>query len=149
MSEPDRPIGDSPLRPDDSDPERARIGALLDAVRHGRATDAERTELALYEEEHPDLGARVHRTEQEQQLGEGWLERIDADDRLQAAENAPLVTAERFVGAGLAFGGYALAVVVPPVGAAMMVAGMGMLVWSFVRVRVKNLANDPYRRVKK
>jgi ferric-dicitrate binding protein FerR (iron transport regulator) len=131
----------------DRDPERDRIDELLDRVREGTASDADREELTLYGEDRPDLAIEIERAEQERQLGGEWLARSAADRRNEAAHDSPLARAERALGSTLAIGGTIGALFSPALGLAAL-AGLGLLGFSALRVHVKTSTKDPYKGVK-
>ena len=133
----------------DRDPEETRVAELLDRVRSQDATDAEREELALYVQDKPELSAQVERKRREGELGGTWLARVEADRRLAAAESTPLVKAERGLGLAMTIGGFALMPFAPLASVVGMIGGIGLLTWSFTRVRVRTFKDDPYRNVDK
>lgn len=130
------------------DPEQARVEELLAQVRAGNATETEREELALYIEQHPELSDKVDDEVRAATLGHGWLARVEADNALQAEERRGAYV-ERGLGLALAGGGWLLSIAAPVVGGALMVSGIGLLTWSFVRFRFRNWRKDPYRDVEK
>jgi anti-sigma factor RsiW len=134
-------------RPPPPDVEEARIAALLAARARGDASPAEAIELDLYVQQHPELAARVERAARQGELGQGWLARVEADHQVALTEAAPRARAERSVGAGLVGVGVALSFVAPAVGAPLLGAGMLVLLYSVVRVRLRTHANDPYKDV--
>ena len=133
----------------EGDPEARRVAELLRRVRSEQVTDAEREELALYVEERPELARRIEEEHQRRQLGGTWLARVEADQRLAAAESTPLVTAERGLGLVMTIGGFALMPMLPAVSLIGMIGGVGLLTWSFTRVRLKTYKHDPYRDIDK
>lgn len=132
-----------------SSPEDHRIDELLALIRTGEADDGVREELALYAEDRPGLAGRIAEAERSESLGKGWLTRVEADDAIQRHEARPAVVVERGLGLALVGGGYALAMVTPVVGGAILTAGIGLLTWSFVRTRLATWRKDPYRDVDK
>ena len=128
-------------------PEQERVAELIRQVREGRATDAEREELALYGEESAECKALIVRAQEQGELGKGWLARYEADRRIVDVENTRLARAERKVGAGLIVGGVAASFVAPPLAFVMLGVGAGLLTWSVVRVAIKNAGKDPYEDV--
>ncbi len=126
------------------DPEELRIEELIRRVREGVATEAETTELTLYAEEHPRVGALVKRAGEERTLGGHWLVRAEADKRVVAAEHNSLTIAERRVGVGLLIAG-AVGVVFFPFAGLALLAGAGLLTWSVLRVKLKTADKDPYK----
>lgn len=133
---------------DERDVERDRAHDLIGRLRLGAIDDAEREELALYAEDHPDVAEAVERAEKERELGEGWLVRAEADREIEEAERTPFVTAERRVGAALAVGGAVGFLFAPPLGAVAL-AGLGILGFSHLRTYIRAAIKDPYKEVKK
>ncbi|MCX4246216.1 hypothetical protein [Paraliomyxa miuraensis] len=70
-----------------------------------------------------------------------------ADHQIERTEQAPRARAERAVGAGLAVAGLAASFVAPVVGAPLLGAGTLVLLYSFIRVRLRTHATDPYKDV--
>ena len=129
------------------DPEAARIEELLAAVARGEASDADREELALYTASHSDLPARIQDSRRTGELGEGWLARVEGDNRVQMTEQAKLTRIERGTGLALILGGMGLGLVAPAAGGVGIVVGFGVLLYSFARVRLKTHRDDPYKDV--
>lgn len=135
--------------PEKRDPREARIVELIDRVQREQATDAEREELALYVEETPALEQRMAERQREVELGGAWLVRVQADRALEAAETTPAVRAERALGVGLTVAGFALSPIAPALSVAGLLGGIGLLTWSFVRVRLRTYKDDPYKDIDK
>jgi hypothetical protein len=131
------------LRMDDAS--RKRFDELLAGV--GQAGDPERAELEMYVDEHPELRLELERRLRELELGEGWLVRAEADRALRTRGGSARVKLERSVGLGLLGGGLVLSPLVGPMGAVATVAGTAVLIWSFVRMRLQEAKDDPYRRI--
>lgn len=131
------------------DPEARRIEELLAKQRAGEASAAESEELALYAREHPALAGRIEQMDRERELGGGWLARVEADSKLQAAETSPRVRLERGLGLGLMVGGFAFTMLAPVVGLAAVGTGVLLLLYSFVRARLATHRSDPYKDVAK
>lgn len=129
------------------DPEAARVDELLAQHRHGRATEAESEELALYVRDRPELRPRVDQAAREGVLGEGWLARVERDHQVQKIENSGRARVERGIGLVLVIGGYLLTLATPAVGGAAIAAGFGLLLYSIVRTRLASRASDPYEDV--
>jgi hypothetical protein len=129
-------------------PEAARMAELARAVREGRASEAEREELRLYEMANPDARALARRMDDEEQLGGDWLARTQADNRLAAAESTPYTKAERAVGVALAAGGIFGSIFFPPAGIVAL-AGVLVLTVSVLRVKLKTAGQDPYSKIEK
>lgn len=129
------------------DAEDLRIEELLGAQTRGDATAAQTEELALYVEQRPELRARVEQAVQHGELGQGWLSRVEADHRVELAEQAPRVRLERGAGLGMVGLGFVLSFLVPAAGTPLLGLGMVVLLYSFVRVRLKTHAIDPYKDV--
>lgn len=147
----------APDAPDERDPEAERVAELMTRTQGGTASDAEKEELAMYLEDRPDLAARIaasvaeKRREDERQaeLGGTWLARVDADRRLAEAESTPLVRAERGLGLGLTIAGFALSPFTPVLSMVGLIGGIGLLTWSFTRVRLSTYKDDPYKDIDK
>lgn len=133
--------------PTPPDAEERRIRELLRAKAHGRASEAETEELALYVQQRPQLRERVDQAERDGALGEGWLERVERDHQVQLAEQAPRARLERGVGLGLAGLGMVLWFLSPLVGAPVLGVGTLVVLYSLVRVRLRTHAQDPYKDV--
>jgi hypothetical protein len=131
------------------DPERARVEALVLLVGRGEASEAEREELALYAEHDPAILTRVKAIHQDRATGGAWLDRIEADHRLQAVETSRRTRLERVTGLGLLAAGILGAFAHPIVGAAGIALGLVVLTWSVLRVRIGTLGDDPYKDVKR
>ncbi len=129
------------------DVEDERIDALLEAHARGQASDAERVELELYVAQRPELAARVEQAARHGELGEGWLARVEADHQIERAEQAPRARIERAAGASIAVVGTVLSFVAPVVGAPLVGVGSLVLLYSFIRVRLRTHATDPYKDV--
>ena len=129
------------------DPEAARVDELIASHRHGRATEAESEELALYVRERPALREKVDRAAREGALGEGWLARVEKDHQVQRVENSGRAKAERGIGAVLVIGGYLLTMLSPAGGGIAIAAGMSLLLYSIIRTRLATRGTDPYEDV--
>ena len=127
------------------DAERRRWTELLDGL--DKAGEPERTEVELYLEQYPHLREAFERRCQEMELGSDWLSRVRADRGLQRRERSRLVRIERGVGLGLLGAGTLLSPVLGVVAPVAVLSGMGLLVWSFVRLRLQEIKEDPYRRI--
>lgn len=155
--DPDKPPAALLAPADDDDPQVQRIAELMERTQSGAATDAEREELAMYLEDRPDVARRIAQrvtekraqAQRQAELGGTWLARVDADQRLAAAESTPLVKAERGLGMGLTIAGFALTPFSPVLSVIGLVGGIGLLTWSFTRVRLATYKDDPYRDVDK
>lgn len=134
---------------DPGDPELARIDELLAAVGRGDASDAEREELDMYAAEHPDLPARIEASARAGELGQGWLVRVESDERMQLHERTRTVRAERGVGLAMVLAGMALGFVSPAAGTVGILGGFVVLLYSFLRVRIKTHRDDPYKDVQR
>lgn len=126
----------------DEDPEARRIAELLDRITRGELTEAEAEEIELYAEERPELRAEIEARRQQAALGGGWLARVVADHALAKAERSPRVLLERAAGAALVVAGLVLLEWSP----AALVLGLGVLVFSFLRV---NHRHDPYKDIQR
>lgn len=126
------------------DPERDRVEALLQRKLRGDATEAETEELAMYAADRPDLRAHIEAEAGRGPLGKDWLARVHQDNAIARVEGSKRAKIERGVGLALALGGWAATLVLPSAG---LVAGLGLAIvlYSLVRVRLANHANDPYK----
>ncbi|MEZ4380708.1 MAG: hypothetical protein R3A79_05145 [Nannocystaceae bacterium] len=131
------------------DPERQRVEELLACVTRGAVSEAEREELQLYAEAHPELREAIARAEARGELGQGWLARVEADDAIATIEGSRGTMIERGVGLALLFGGLVASFGAPITGSAALVAGLLILVASFVRVRLATHRSDPYKDVQR
>jgi hypothetical protein len=130
-----------------NDPEKERVEQLLGRSRTGEATEAEREELELYAKEQPEVRALVEKSQRESELGEGWLQRVEADDKLQALGASRRVRLERGLGLGLLVAGFGLNLIAPAIGGIAMGTGTLVLLYSFVRARLAEQKSDPYKDV--
>jgi hypothetical protein len=130
-----------------NDPERRRLDELIARVGAGDATEAERVELDLYVDDDPALRAEVDQRIRAHDPDNQWLARVEADRRITRREGSGRVRAERAVGLGLVAGGFVLGPLLPVVAPAALLAGVGLLTWSFVRLRLEELRDDPYRKI--
>ena len=129
-------------------PEAQRVAELTLAIDEGRASEAEREELTLYADAHPQARTLATRVNNEGKLGGKWLARTQADERLRSAENTPFAKHERRVGAALITGGLVTSFFFPPAVAAVA-AGALLLGISVVRIKLKTLGQDPYSKIDK
>lgn len=125
------------------DTEAQRIEYLLHRVRIGEATEAELEELQIYAAERPTLRETVSHALATRDLGNGWLARVDADNKLQRAERA--VWPERAAALAMTIFGYFLIAASPAIGLGLFGFGTALLIVSMVRVRVSH--RDPYTQV--
>jgi hypothetical protein len=130
-----------------NDPEQDRIAQLLGRARTGEATEAEHEELELYAKSQPEVKALVEKSQRDRELGEGWLRRVEADEKLQALGASPRVRLERGLGLGLLVVGFGLNMIAPTVGGIAMGGGVLVLLYSFVRARIAEQKSDPYKDV--
>lgn len=131
------------------DPERQRVAELLGRVTRGEVSEAEREELALYVEAEPELRQAIARSEEQGRLGSGWLARVEADHAIAEVESSPRTMIERGVGLALFFGGLVASFAAPITGSVALLAGLLLLVASFIRVRVATHRSDPYKDVQR
>jgi hypothetical protein len=129
------------------DPERARFDALLAAHRRGEATAPQREELALYVGDDAERAAAVAANERAASLGQGWLRRVEDDDRLASIDGSRRAKIERGVGLALVATGWLLQFPLGVFGLALMGIGVLTVVYSLVRVRLAGAAKDPYKDV--
>lgn len=137
------------MQADDSDPERARVDELLSRVARGEANDAEREELAMYAAKDPGLPARIEHSAKTGELGEGWLARVEGDHRVQLAEQSKVTRAERLTGLALVLSGVAASFVAPAAGSVGIGLGFVVLLYSFLRVRLRTHKDDPYKDIQR
>lgn len=138
------------------DPELRRVAELLAAERSGSLDDAEEVELSLYRDEHPSLVAHA-----QARLGalvlpsstppgaddRAWLARHQQDESLARAHHTPWTRAERGTGLALIAGGWLAAIGGFMVGPFAVLAGIVLLLFSFVRVRLTR--SDPYDQIER
>lgn len=130
-----------------SDPETARVDALLERAERGSVTAAETEELALYVQRDPSLAVRIEEAARRGELGRGWLDRVHRDEALARLDRSTWARTERALGlAALALGTIST-LVSPAAGAALLTGGVVILTYSFVRARVRAHAQDPYKDV--
>ena len=135
---------------DGPDPGRKRFTELVALLEAGRATDADREELELYVAEEPALRRELARRPPPGLAADrDWLARITADERVQRLEKSRGVLAERLAGGALLGAGVLLAPAVPVLGGAAVIAGVGILVWSTIALRMRELREDPYREIER
>ena len=134
---------------DGPDPGRKRFTELVALLEAGRASDADREELELYVAEDPALRQELAVRPPPRAADRDWLARITADERVQRLEKSRGVLAERVVGGALLGAGVLLAPAVPVLGGAAVIAGVGVLVWSTIALRVRELRDDPYREIER
>jgi hypothetical protein len=131
-----------------TDPERRRFEELVALVDGGGASEEDRAELDLYLAEDPALraelsGPRAAGPPADRQ----WLVRAAADDRVHRLERRRLVVVERIVGGVLLGGGIVLAPALPVIAPVAALTGLGILAWSTVALRLRELRDDPYRKI--
>lgn len=136
------------------DPELRRIAELLVCQREGRLADAEHEELELYLDQQPELveqaraqlGALVLPTPTgASEIDRAWLERVHGDRALTQAGQTRRTRLERGLGVGLVAGGSMLALGGTSLGLAAILAGVALLLVSFIRVRLTT--RDPYDQI--
>ncbi|MCY1068662.1 hypothetical protein OV090_28240 [Nannocystis sp. RBIL2] len=128
------------------DPEARRVSELLDRITRGELGEAEAEELELYAQHDPELRAAITARTQQATLGGGWLARVEADHRIARAERSPRVLLERGLGGLLVALGWLTWVAAPALGPGMVVVGLGLLVYSWIRV---NHRQDPYKDIQR
>lgn len=129
-----------------SEAEQERLHQLVHRVGQDDATDAEVEELKLYLQDNPALVRQVRDEVVLRKFGGGWLERLEADQAIVEQERRPVVRAERGVGLGLMALGF-LGSFFHPVAGVGVLAGMVLLLFSFIRTGVSGARRDPYRDV--
>jgi len=122
---------------------------LARASAEGRASEAEREELALYVPDEPERRVLVERARAQQQLGDGWLARVEADDALAAADRHRTVRLERGLGVGLLLAGLVAAPFAPVFAVVATAAGGTAIVASLLRARWLAGQRDPYRDIER
>ncbi|WAS98595.1 hypothetical protein [Nannocystis punicea] len=128
------------------DPEARRVSELLDRITRGELSEAETEELELYAQGDPELRAVIAARTSQAALGGGWLARVEADHRIARAERSPRVLLERGLGGLLVALGVVAWAAAPVLGPALAVAGLGLLVYSWIRV---NHSQDPYKDIQR
>jgi hypothetical protein len=131
------------------DPDEQRLHELARASADGRASEAEREELALYVPDEPQRRALVERARAQQQLGDGWLARVEADDALAAADRHGSVRLERGLGVGLLLAGLVASPFAPVFAVVATAAGGTAIVASLLRARWLAGLRDPYRDIER
>jgi len=130
------------------DPERQRVADLLDRVKQGAVSEAEREELALYVAGDPRLVETIQRREEEARLGGEWLARATADDRIALVESSTRSKLERGLGLTLTLGGMLVVFGAPTVGSVACLLGLLLLAYSLIRVRLQSHP-DPYKDIRR
>ncbi|MBZ5713103.1 hypothetical protein [Nannocystis pusilla] len=128
------------------DPEARRVSELLDRLTRGELSEAEAEELELYAQADPQLRAAIEARSSQAALGGGWLARVEADHRIAHAERSPRVLLERGIGGLLVAVGVVAWAAMPLLGPGMVVAGLGVLLLSWIRV---NHRQDPYKDIQR
>ncbi|MCY1006456.1 hypothetical protein OV079_12975 [Nannocystis pusilla] len=128
------------------DPEARRVSELLDRITRGELGEAEAEELELYAQHEPELQAVIAARKRQAALGGGWLARVEADHRIARAERSPRVLLERGLGGLLVALGWLTWAGAPALGPGMVVVGLGLLVYSWIRV---NHRQDPYKDIQR
>jgi len=118
-------------------------------VTRGEVSEAEREELALYVADDPELADAIRGHETKARLGGEWLARVSADEQLARVETSTRANVERGIGLALFFGGLLASFAAPVVGSAALVGGLLLLVFSFLRVRLKTHRSDPYKDIQR
>lgn len=131
------------------DPEHERVQALLQRSLAGTATDAESEELALYATDRPDLRDHIEAQVQRGALGHGWLERVQRDQSIAEVDGSRRAQLERGVGLTLLLSGWLLVYLSPVVGGPVAGAGLLILLYSLIRVRLATHAQDPYKDIER
>jgi hypothetical protein len=136
------------------DPEIRRVAELLAREHSGTIDEAEREELALYHDQPETLAqARRHLPAL---LGSGqvagggdqaWLARVQHDQQLAQAEQSPRARIERGIGVTLLLAGWLTSMAGSPLGGAMAVFGVVLVLGSFIRVR-RSGPRDPYDEIR-
>lgn len=126
------------------DPELRRVAELLAAERSHALDEAEAVELALYRDEQPSLVAGAQ-TQLAVSDDKAWLARHEQDESLARAHATPFSRVERGVGLALMAGGWLAAIGGFVVGPFAVLAGIVLLLFSFIRVRLTR--SDPYDQI--
>jgi hypothetical protein len=148
----DRPAAGSGTLPAVDDPELQRVTELLARERSGQLDDTDREELALYRDR-PELFEQAHAQVTALMIpgrseDHAWLARVRDDEALARAEQTPKVRAERGLGLALMAGGWIMGMLGSPIGTMVAGAGVALLLWSLLRVRLAN-RRDPYDEIKR
>lgn len=122
------------------------MSELLDRITRGELGEAEAEELELYAQNDPELRAAIEARTRQAALGGGWLARVEADHRIARAERSPRVLLERGLAGLLVVAGWLAWAAAPALGPGMVVAGLGLLVYSWIRV---NHRQDPYKDIQR
>ncbi|MBA3545072.1 MAG: hypothetical protein H0T76_01170 [Nannocystis sp.] len=128
------------------DPELRRISELLDRITRGELSEAEGEELELYAADKPELRSVIEARSRQATLGGGWLARVEADHAVARVERSAGVVLERSVGLAMVVAGLIAANVAPMVGSSLLLVGLAVLVFSWIRV---NHRHDPYKDIQR
>ena len=79
---------------------------------------------------------------------QAWLGRVQADEALVRANQAPRTRIERGSGVAMIVGGWLIGMLGSPIGLVLAGAGVALVLASFVRVRLGN-RRDPYDEIKR
>ena len=130
-----------------------RLATLMVKLVDGVATPAEKEELMAHVVDHPELHAELEDQLTLKALTDGWLERLDGDQRSQKPALATtLGTALLLGGLALMMGFGVAEVLLDPTAPAAIKGGLtlasaGSLLLLFHLVRARILARDPYDEV--
>lgn len=122
------------------------MSELLDRLTRGELDEAEAEELELYAQGDPQLRGAIEARAGQAALGGGWLARVEADHRIARAERSPRVLLERGIGGLLVALGAVAWAAGPLLASGMVVAGLGVLLFSWIRV---NHRQDPYKDIQR
>lgn len=128
------------------DPERRRVGELLDRITRGELSEAEAEELELYAADDPELHAAIEARAQQARLGGGWLARVEADHGIARVERSPAVVIARGAASGLVAIGLVVSLFTPVAGMGLLAVGAAVLIFSWLRV---NHRDDPYKDIQR
>lgn len=134
------------IPPVSDDPELRRVSELLDRLTRGELSEAETEELELYAAADPELRAVIEARSRQAVLGGGWLVRVEAEHALARAERSPGVLAVRGAALAMLLAGLFAASAAPLVGAGLLVVGLAVLLFSWIRV---NHRHDPYKDIQR
>jgi hypothetical protein len=128
------------------DPEVRRVSELLDRITRGELSEAEAEELELYAAADPELRAVIEARSRQAALGGGWLARVEADHAVARVERSAGVVLMRGVAVAMVVAGLLFAGAAPVVGSSLLLVGLAVLLFSWIRV---NHRHDPYKDIQR
>lgn len=139
---------------DDPDVESQRVQELVLRCANQRASAAEREELVMYQQDHPELVQRalvrlnsVAKASPEQE-NEHWLARVQQEQGLQAQDSLSIQRTRNFMRT-LVFMSFGLAFAVPSVSMLAVAIMPAMYLLFEFGVYFRKSRHDPYRKIQK